>query len=60
MYEAFNKPEQNINNDSFFMVLDKNSLEKIDDISGRFMKFRKCLMTVKTHCNLVAHGIITS
>ena len=40
IFDAFNKPGADINNDSFFMVVEKDSLEKIDVITGRCAKFR--------------------
>mmetsp|Transcript_9967 Transcript_9967/g.9890 ORF Transcript_9967/g.9890 Transcript_9967/m.9890 type:complete len:141 (+) Transcript_9967:342-764(+) len=45
---------------SFFMIVDKDSLEKIDDFSGRCLNLRKIIWKIKTHTNHLASFIITS
>ena len=42
------------------MIIDKNALEKIDDMSGRCLGLRKGIMKFKTHTHHLAHYIITS
>ena len=44
--EKLSKPDNK--DDSFFMVVEKNPLEKIDDMEGRCLSLRKTIMTIKT------------
>lgn len=56
-----NKAEKEVsNNGSFFMIIEKNSLEKIDSMTGRCLKFRQSVLRLKTHINHVALTIIST
>ena len=51
---------KNAEDDSFFMIVDKNSLEKIDDMTGPCLKIRQNILKLKTHIHHLAHFIISS
>ena len=45
-------------NDSYFMVIEKDSLEKIDDIRGCCGCFFRVILTIKTQIVRIAHTVI--
>lgn len=42
------------------MIVDKNDLEKIDDMTGKCLKFRKAFWKTKVHITSLAYFIISS
>lgn len=54
------KVQGQVKDDSFFMIVEKNSLEKIDDLRGRCLSFRKNVWKFKTHTVNLAAFIINS
>ena len=49
-----------VDNDSFFNIVEKNSLERVDEMSGRCLSFRKTILNIKIQINHLAIFIITS
>jgi hypothetical protein len=49
-----------VKDDSFFMIVDKDSLERIDDMRGRCLFIRKTIFKIKTHSTHLAYFIISS
>ena len=54
------KQRGEVRDNSFFMIVEKSPLEKIDDMTGRCVKLRQSIWKIKTHINELAFFIISS
>ena len=52
--------ENIVEDDSFFMIVEKDSLEKIESMTGRCVKLRQSVMRLTTNVTHASSAIISS
>lgn len=46
--------------ESFFMIIEKEPIERVDDIEGKFAKLRQIICKIRININSLAYTIIKS